>query len=187
MQHTAFAVVDVETTHGDPLQGRIIEMACVVHDGIRELDRWNTLVRPGAADIPAFVQRLTGITPEMLVHAPVFGQVAKSVLHSLEGRILVAHNIRYDQTVLQQECERAGYALHPDTLCTERLSRRLMPHLEYYNLTSLCRHVGIAKGFHHRAAHDAQATLNLLLFLVEEHGIEQVMSTVVRQPREQRA
>ncbi|MFT3885597.1 MAG: 3'-5' exonuclease [Flavobacteriales bacterium] len=187
MQHTAFAVMDVETTHGDPLQGRIIEMACVVHDGIRELDRWNTLVRPVDAEVPAFVQRLTGITPGMLVHAPRFDQVARSVLHAVEGRILVAHNIRYDLTALQRECERAGLAFLPDTLCTEQLSRRLLPHLAYYNLTSLCRYLGIAKGHQHRAAHDTQATLSLLLHLLEEHGLEQVMSAVVRQPREMRA
>ena len=92
---------------------------------------------------------------------------------------MVAHNVRYDMTALQHELARTGLSYHPDTLCTERLSRRLLPHLLHHNLGSLCRHFGIAQGHKHHAAHDAQATLSLLLRLIEEFGEDRVRSAVV--------
>lgn len=186
MQLREFVVVDVETTHGDPMQGHIIEVAVIVHDGLHELDRWNTLVKP-RAELPGFIQRLTGIRPEMLSDAPGFPAVARRLKQSTDGRIMVAHNVRYDMTCLQHEFGRTGLSYHPDTLCTERLCRQLVPDLPHYNLGSLCRFFGIGQGHQHRAAHDAQATLELLLQLVARHGMERVFSAVAPWAREHRA
>ncbi len=186
MERTEFVVVDVETTHGDPMKGRIIEVAVLVHDGVRELDRWNTLVDP-RVEIPEFIQKLTGISPALLEHAPQFPEVAKSLRISTEGRIMVAHNVRYDMTAIQHEFARTGLSYHPATLCTERLARQLVPDLAYYNLASLTRYFGHAQGHKHRAAHDAQATLVLLLRLINDHGLERVLSAVVPWAQEQRA
>lgn len=173
-----FAIVDVETTHGDPQKAHLIEVAAIVHDGMQELDRWNTLVRP-RTEVPLFIQRLTGIVPDMLGTAPLFPDVARSLQITTAGRIMVAHNVRYDMTVLQHEFARTGLAFHPDTLCTERLCRQLMPGRFYYNLASVCRYAGITTGHRHRAAHDAQATLSLLLHLIHEHGLDRVLSAVM--------
>lgn len=178
MEPLEFVIIDVETTHGDPMQGSIIEVAVIVHDGLRELDRWNTLVRT-RQEIPPFIRRLTGITPAMLTKAPSFTEVAISLKASTEGRIMVAHNVRFDMTALQHELARTGLSYHPDTLCTERLARQLIPGLTHYNLGSLCRHLGILRGHQHRAAHDAQATLALLLRMVADHGRDRVLSTIV--------
>ncbi len=186
MPATEFAIIDVETTHGDPMQGSIIEVAVIVHNGLRELDRWNTLVRT-RQDIPPFIRRLTGITPAMLEQAPQFAQVAQSLKDSTEGRIMVAHNVRYDMTSIQHELARTGLSYHPDTLCTERLARRLIPNLTHYNLGDMCRHLSIGRGLEHRAAHDVQATLALLLRLISDHGLDQVLGSVVPWSEQRRA
>lgn len=186
MQPAEFIIVDVETTHGDPMQGRIIEVAVIAHNGICELDRWNTLVNT-STEIPPFIQKLTGIKPEMLAGAPSFPTVAKSLHASTRNRIMVAHNVRYDMTALQHELARTGISYQPDTLCTERLCRQLVPNLGYYNLGSLSRYFGIRAGHKHRAAHDAQAALELLLRLINDHGKERVMEAVVPWIQEARA
>lgn len=186
MQTAEFIVVDVETTHGDPMRGSIIEVAVIAHNGIRELDRWNTLVNT-SAELSPFIQKLTGITPGMLEGAPFFPTVAKSLHASTHGRIMVAHNVRYDMTALQHELARTGLSYQPDTLCTERLCRQLVPNLNYYNLGSLSRYFGIRQGHKHRAAHDAQAALELLLRLINDHGQERVMKAVVPWVQEARA
>jgi DNA polymerase III subunit epsilon len=186
MQPTEFLVVDVETTHGDPMRGSIIEIAVIAHDGIRELDRWNTLVNT-RTEIPPFIQRLTGIRKQMLDGAPSFPTVARQLHSSTRNRIMVAHNVRYDMTALQHELGRTGLSYCPDTLCTERLSRQLLPHLTHYNLGSLSNYFGIVQGHKHRAAHDAQATLELLLRLIADHGRERVMGAVVPWAQEHRA
>ncbi len=186
MERTEFAVIDVETTHGDPTQGRIIEVAMVAHNGVRLLEHWSTLVRP-RAELPWFIQRLTGIGPAMLADAPTFPTVAKALHDAVEGRILVAHNARFDLAALQHEFARTGLSFQPDTLCTERLCRQLLPNLSHYNLVSLCHHFGIEHDKQHRALHDAAATLELFLRMRIEFGHETVMSTAVRWPREKRA
>lgn len=186
MRSPAFIIVDVEATHGDPLKGRIIELAAIVHDGVRELGRWNTLVNP-RSPVPEFVQRLTGIRPHMLEDAPSFPTVARRLCADTQDRILVAHNVRYDMTALQSELVRTGLSCQPDTLCTERLSRRLLPQLQHHNLGGLCRHFGIVQGHRHHAAHDAQATLMLLLHLIGEFGEERVRAAVAPWRQEARA
>ncbi len=181
-----FAVVDVETSLGDPMRGRIIEVAVIAHNGLRELDRWNTLVRQ-QEEIPWFIQRLTGIQPSMLRNAPSFVEVARRLHDSTQDRIMVAHNVRFDMTAIQHELARTGLSYHPDTLCTERLARRLHPNLPHYNLASLCRYFGIPQGHKHRAAHDAQATLALLMHLIAEHGQEFVLQAVIPWSQQRRA
>jgi DNA polymerase III epsilon subunit-like protein len=47
MDPARYAVIDVETTHGDPRIGRIIEIAVVLHRRRPgPLDEWSTLVDP---------------------------------------------------------------------------------------------------------------------------------------------
>ncbi|HMU15358.1 MAG: 3'-5' exonuclease [Bacteroidetes bacterium] len=178
MPPSEFVVIDVETTNGDPLHAGIIEVAVIVHDDLQEVERWNTLVR-STRTISPFVERLTGIRSGMLVTAPTFADVAPRLGASVKDRIMVAHNVRYDMTALQQEFARTGTHFGPDTLCTERLARRLIPGLTHYNLGNLCRHLGISRGHEHRAAHDAQATLNLLLRLIQDHGSARILEAVV--------
>jgi DNA polymerase-3 subunit epsilon len=186
MNDQAFAVVDVETTHGDPMQGHIIELAVLVHDGERELDAWSSLVRP-RAPLPPFIARLTGIREPMLREAPLFSGVARSLMDLTRDRLMVAHNIRYDMTALEHEFARTGLVFHRNTLCTERLSRQLVPNLTHYNLGSLCRYFGIPFEGRHRALNDARATLQLFLRLRAEFGEDRLRTAASWWPREQRA
>src|SRR5262245_46986578 len=137
-----FAVIDVETTHGDPRVGRIIELALLLHDGERVVDGWSTLVDP-KDKLPGFVQRLTGIDREQLRGAPTFRQVARMLQGFTRGRTIVAHNARFDMTALTCEFQRVGLRFERTALCTEQLGRQLLPGLSHYNLGSLCRHLGI--------------------------------------------
>ena len=66
-----YAIVDIETTGGYAANNAITEVAIVLHDGNREVKRYETLVRPGMV-IPRYVQALTGITEEMVVRCPRF-------------------------------------------------------------------------------------------------------------------
>lgn len=186
MTQQAFAVVDVETTHGDPMQGHIIELAVIVHDGENEMEAWSSLVRP-RSPLPGFIQRLTGIHERMLVGAPIFQEVARSLMQLTHDRLMVAHNIRYDMTALEHEFARTGLVLERNTLCTEKLSRQLVPNLTHYNLGSLCRYFGIPFEGHHRALNDARAALQLFLRLKAEFGEDRLRDTALVWPAERRA
>ena len=43
---TTYAIVDIETNGGAPTGDNITEVAAILHDGRRELDRWVRLIRP---------------------------------------------------------------------------------------------------------------------------------------------
>lgn len=186
MERLRFAVLDVETTCGDPTEGRVMEVAVLALDGSRERLRWDSLVRSNAP-IPAFIRKLTGITPSMLVDAPRFLDVVGTLETLTMDRIVVAHNVRFDMTALEHEFARTGLVFERPTLCTERLARQLLPTLPHYNLGSLCRYFGIEFRAAHRAAADAEATAQLFSMLLNEFGEERILAGVMARPKARRA
>jgi DNA polymerase III subunit epsilon len=74
----------------------------------------------------------------------------------LEGRVLVAHNARFDLGVLRQAFERAGLDWpKPPVLCTVQLARRFAPLVRRRGLASLAGSLGIEVEEVHRALPDA--------------------------------
>ncbi|MFZ1688910.1 MAG: 3'-5' exonuclease [Flavobacteriales bacterium] len=175
-----YAIVDVETTYGDPRRACVMEVAVILTDGRRELERWSSLVRPqNGGPIDPFVSMLTGITPAMLSKAPRFAEVVTTVQRMTAGSIVVAHNARFDMTALGLAFERCGQSFTRDTLCTEQLSRQFFPHLKFHNLNSLCRHMGIPARADHRALGDALACKAALEGVLERFGEDRVLSAML--------
>ena len=172
-----YAVIDVETTSGDPCEGRVIEVAVIAFDGRNERLRWDSFVDP-RIEVPPFIRKLTGIDDRMLKDAPIFLEVARSLATITEDRILVAHNVRYDLTATEHEFARIGLVFERRTLCTEKLSRKLLPHLQHYNLGSLCRYFGIPFIAKHRASSDAEGTAMLLQRLIDVFGEASVIEHI---------
>jgi DNA polymerase-3 subunit epsilon len=152
-----YAIIDLETTGGQPTQDRITEIAIYVHDGEKIVDQYATLVNPGRA-IPPFITQLTGITNDMVSDAPKFHEVARKVVEMTEGCVFVAHNVRFDYSFLKKEFADLGYNYSRKTLCTVRMSRSLIPGQPSYSLGKLCQNIGIPLEGRHRAAGDAHAT-----------------------------
>jgi len=152
-----YAIVDIETTGGQPANDRITELAIFIHDGQRVVDSYSTLLNPGRA-IPPFITQLTGITNDMVADAPRFHEVARKVVEMTEGCVFVAHNVRFDYSFLKKEFADLGYNYSRKTLCTVRLSRSLIPGQPSYSLGKLCQNIGIPLNGRHRAAGDAEAT-----------------------------
>jgi len=152
-----YAIIDLETTGGQPTQDRITEVAIFIHDGEKVVDQFDTLLNPGRP-IPAFISQLTGITNDMVRDAPKFHEVARKIVEMTEGCVFVAHNVRFDYSFLKKEFADLGYNYSRKTLCTVRLSRSLMPGQPSYSLGKLCQNIGIPLEGRHRAAGDAAAT-----------------------------
>ncbi|MDX1628031.1 MAG: exonuclease domain-containing protein, partial [Fulvivirga sp.] len=60
-----YAIVDIETTGGFAGKNRITEVAVFIHDGLKVIDSYETLINPGQ-NIPAYITGLTGISQEMV-------------------------------------------------------------------------------------------------------------------------
>ncbi len=161
-----YAIVDIETTGGSAKNERITEIAIYQHDGSKITDEFISLVNP-ERNIPYYITSLTGITNEMVNEAPRFFEIAKKIIEFTGGRIIVAHNAKFDYSFLRQEFSSLGYNFRRQVLDTVSLSRKLIPGYESYNLGSICRHIGIEINGRHRAAGDAMATARLFERLIE--------------------
>ena len=148
-------ILDVETTGANPVYDRVTEVGLIEVECGRRVAEWSTLVNPGTR-IPPAIQSLTGITDDMVALAPSFAEIAQHLLGRLEGKLLVAHNARFDYGFLRNEFRRAGLRYSSRVLCTVKLSRRLFPHESRHNLDALMARHGLACESRHRALGDAR-------------------------------
>ncbi len=169
-----YAIIDVETTGGVARYERITEIAIVLHDGDRVLDTFSTLINPERS-IPWNITQLTGISDEMVAHAPKFYEVAKQIVELTEDAIFVAHNVSFDFSFIREEFARLGYTYSRKQLCTVRLSRKAFPGLPSYSLSNLKRHFGIYAEKSHRALDDTLATVQIFeRILAAQQGTDKV-------------
>ena len=128
LAHAEFLVVDTETNGlaGDACE--LTEVGAVLVGGGELHDRWETLVGV-RAPLARGIQRFTGITQAMVDEAPPAELgAARARRRSCDGRVLVAHNARFDRRVLRQAFDRAGLRWpDPPVLCTVALARRFAP------------------------------------------------------------
>ncbi len=161
-----FAIVDIETTGGYAGGSRITEIAIVIHDGSRIVERWETLVNP-EKEIPLPIFALTGISNDMVRDAPVFDDLAPTVHAMLRNRVFVAHNVNFDYSFVRHQLQQAGINWTAPKLCTVRAARRICPGLRSYALANLCQALEIPHHNRHRAGGDADATALLFSKLSE--------------------
>jgi len=173
------AIVDLETTGANASWDRITEIAVIEVDGGEISGEWSTLVDP-QTPIPPAIQALTGITNDMVAGAPTFAELARGLHERLSGRVVVAHNARFDYGFLRQAFEREGIRYAARTLCTVKLSRRLYPGHARHNLDSLIERHGLKCRARHRALGDADAVWQFLCTAAAEHGAGALADAALR-------
>lgn len=159
-----YAVIDIETTGLRAGKEKITEIAILLHDGEKVTDSFSSLVHP-EQKIPYFITQLTGITDQMVTHAPKFYEIARQIVEMTEDTIIVGHNVRFDYSFLRAEFQSLGYQFQRKTLDTVKLSRKLLPGHSSYSLGKLCKALNITHQSRHRALGDALATAELFAML----------------------
>lgn len=149
--------LDVETTGLSAYGGdRICEVALQrVRCGSDEvtIDRLVNPQRPLSEG--AF--RVNHISPEHLIGAPLFAELADELVTTLAGAVLVAHNAVFDMGFLNAELVRLGYGpLHNPVIDTLLLARRLLPDRRSHSLAALVAALG-GRPPTHRAMADVLA------------------------------
>lgn len=160
MNEVVYAALDLELTGLKPGRDEITEIGIVRCTPERVIERWSSLVRPKKMP-PLRVQRLTGITPEMLEDAPAFADIEADVRRLLGGAIQIGHNIEFDQEAL------ATVGIWPavPSIDTLPLAQILYPSAPSHRLGDLCERLGIDHGDAHRALADAEGARLLYLQL----------------------
>ena len=161
-----YAIIDIETTGGNPKSSKITEIAIYKSDGEKIIDQFESLVNP-EMNIPDFIVKLTGINDNMVQQAPKFYELAKQIIEFTEDCIFVAHNVAFDYTVLRYEFKSLGFDYRRKHLCTVRASRYILPDLPSYSLGKLTKSLGIELIGRHRAGGDAFATAKLFQLLFQ--------------------
>ncbi len=148
-----FVAIDVETTGLDPKVDELIEVAAVKFRPGEVLETFSKLLRPHHS-LPLKITQLTHITPEMLVGAPRFSEVAPELVKFVKSYPLVGHSVDFDVRMLQTHGMRFPQMAY-DTL---ELAQLLMPKLSAYRLSALSASLGIPHDDAHRALADADAS-----------------------------
>ena len=161
-----YAIVDIETTGGYAAAGGITEIAVIITDGEKIINRFETLINP-VYTIPRYVESLTGITNAMVENERHFKMIADELYELLGDKIFVAHNVNFDYSYLKYHFKEAGYELNCKKLCTIRLGRQILPGFKSYSLGNFCREIGIGIQQRHRAGGDAEATVKLFHHLLQ--------------------
>jgi len=163
MAHNGYAVIDFETTGLSPqYHHRVIEVG-IVHvapDGTIE-DSFETVLNPGRDLGPTHIHQLRGADVR---DAPVFADVVEQLVEHLRGRVLVAHNARFETTFLRAELDRLGMTspISDDgALCTMKLATTYLPG-SGRKLADCCAAFDIPLDDAHEALADARATAQLL-------------------------
>jgi DNA polymerase-3 subunit epsilon len=166
-------LLDLETTGAHPQRDRITEIGLIELAGGEPAGEWATLVNPGCSIAP-FITRLTGIDDAMVSGAPRFAELADELRERLAGRLLVAHNARFDYGFLRHEFRRLGQPFEARVLCSARLSRKLYPGQHRHSLDALIARHGLVCPERHRALGDARALRDFLRVAAGELGADAV-------------
>jgi len=176
-----FSIIDIETTGGRSKQNKITEIAIINIDDSEVVESYSTLINPERS-IPAQIQYLTGITNEMVQHAPKFYEVAKKIVQLTTDRVFVAHNVHFDYSFIQQEFRDLGFTYQRDLLCTVRLARKIIPGHTSYSLGKICKDldIHIKSNERHRAMGDAKATVELFKMITKRksESFEEIYKTL---------
>jgi len=171
--------LDLETTGATATHDRITEIGLIEVDHGRFVREWSTLVNPGIS-IPPMIQSLTGISNDMVRDAPYFEDIAREVYEAIDGRVLIAHNARFDYGFLKNEFGRLGKSFSAPLLCTVRLSRKLFPQHNRHNLDTLISRHGIDCDARHRALGDARVLWQLAQCWHTEPGAAAVQEATAK-------
>jgi len=169
IEELPIAVLDFETTGLTPGQDRVVEV-CVMRQNPGEEPRLvlDTLVNPMRR---MAATEIHGITDDDVKDAPRFQDVAGELVTTLSGAVVVAYNVYFDMRFLTYELGQLGVEDIPPHMCLMYL-RPMLGLGKRCSLTAACEAYSIAYEQAHIAAHDVNASAELLREYLEVIGSE---------------
>ena len=164
-------VVDVETTGTSHARGdRVCEIGLVVVEGMRIVDRYETLLNPEREILSRFTE-VHGISRATVRKAPKFIDVLPTVLDYLEGALVVAHNATFDHGFIDNEVYlSSGRGLPIRGICTMRWAWAKWGRSEG-TVESVLERLHIQNRCPHHALPDAEAETQVLLEFLGPGGV----------------
>jgi DNA polymerase-3 subunit alpha (Gram-positive type) len=165
---SVYVVFDIETTGFNPWKEDLLEIGAVKLKGGQVIEKFHSMIKPGRP-ISEEIQKLTGITPEMVQDAPEPAKVLEDFLSFAGNAVLVAHNAQFDIGFVKAKHQLFFDAkFQPISLDTLTLARSVWPGLKSYRLNNLAKELGLELAHHHRAVDDAACASGILLKALEK-------------------
>ncbi len=162
---------DTETTGISAQKDHVVEIAALAFDEEFEHRRFHNLVKPPIL-ISEQVQKIHGISNEMVADSPEFSQVWASFQEFLgfsgSPRVLIAHNASFDLGMVTRR-GKSVWLKEEVVLDTCGLAKALLPELRHHKLSVLADHFKyqVPEGEHlHRAGADVGALKHVFLGLL---------------------
>lgn len=156
-----FVAIDFETANNRP--DSACQFAIVVIEEGRIVHEASWLVKPPRLYFSPHNIAVHGILPEHVAHQPTFAQVWEQCKPLLDGRILVAHNARFDLGVLTSTLAAYDIAIpRIDFSCTRLIAQRCWPGHTSYGLAALAERFEI-QFQHHDALEDSRTCGDIAL------------------------
>ena len=169
LEDASFVVYDLETTGLSSNYNEIIEISAVrIRHGIL-LDEFSTFVKP-RKPIPKFITNFTQISNDDVRNAKSIEEVLPEFLSFIGSSILVAHNARFDNSMLYANLKNIGlYSKDFPTIDTLQLARNFYSDkVKRFNLKALSKFFDVDLVQHHRAIYDTRATAGIFLRMLNE-------------------
>ncbi|MBI3195496.1 MAG: WYL domain-containing protein [Ignavibacteriae bacterium] len=178
LDEVGFTVIDVETTGLSPEKGdRVCEIGAVKVRGGAIIESFDTIINPQRRISPGAFS-VNQITPEMLVTAPYFEDIAEKLSSMLEHSIISGFNVKFDVSFIRNEFRLIGMPQFENPIVDVlALARQLLPGIGKYPQENVARVVGIPFPVKHRALEDTFVTAQLLMFFIrilKAHDLTQV-------------
>lgn len=166
-----YVTFDTETTGFTPKNGdRVVEVAAVLCEDGKEIDRFQSLIWP-ERNVPARAAQVHGLTTQKLRGAPLFKTIARDFADFLAQDPSWAHNAPFDIRFLTYEFEKAGVTWENTTQCSLKLAKSCVP--GPHKLVDLAARAGWT--WENRGAHsaieDSRALGSVMMMLWEAKGI----------------
>ena len=153
---------DCETTGGSAKYHRIIEVGLIIIENGEIVETFQSFCDP-ERPLPQTIQNLTGINSEDLREAPRFYEIADKLLEFLTGRVLVAHNARFDYSFLKAEFAQIDIKYRTKPLCSVKFSRLMYPQFSRHGLSEIIKRFNFDIKNRHRALDDAKIIYDFFL------------------------
>lgn len=162
-----FVSLDIETTGLSPKSARIIEIgAARFNSAGRITKRLSKVVFPGSGYVH-WGEHIHGITEAEVRRAPPIAGVLSELIAFIGGRIVVAHNLSFENRFLTEELRKAGLSPAPFRgICTYRAATRLVKDAPNHKLSTIAAHFGVKQESAHRALVDAETCAQVAVNLV---------------------
>ncbi|WP_044171233.1 3'-5' exonuclease [Flectobacillus major] len=172
-----FTAIDFETANNYRSSACALGAVRVENGVIVEKKEW--LIRPTPFEVGYYQFRVHGLSAELLEEQPTFDVVWHEIKPMLDNTTLVAHNGKFDFSVLQTVMSHYEIPKIPfSTLCSLELSRKVWVGEPGYGLNTLATNKLNHQFNHHNAMEDAEVSALLLLRLAEDLGANTIEELV---------